>query len=147
MLNHNDKKWITETIDEKLYGTKTELRGEMQEMKTGIATELRGEMQEMKTGIVTQLRGEMQEMGTGIVTQLRGEMQEMKEEIITQVTFVIENTIGEDMKFIRENVPDITRSYDLIMDNQIQQQEDVKLLKTISTDHESRINKLEKVIV
>ena len=89
MLDDNDKKWITETIDEKLYGTKTELRGEMQEMKTGI---------------VTQLRGEMQEMKTGIVTQLRGEMQEMKEEIITQVTFVIENTIGEDMKFIKEKV-------------------------------------------
>ena len=102
MLDGNDKKWITETIDEKLYGTKTELRGEMQEMK---------------------------------------------EEIITQVTFVIENTIGDDMKFIRENVPDITRSYDLVMDNQFQQQEDIKLLKTISTDHENRINKLEKVMV
>ena len=74
MLDHNDKKWITETIDEKLYGTKTELRGEMQET------------------------------GTGIVTQLRGEMQEMKTEIIAEMTFVIENTIGDDMKFIREKV-------------------------------------------
>ena len=91
MLDNNDKKWITETIDEK--------------------------------------------------------MQDMKEEIITQITFVIKNTLEEDMKFIRENVPDITRSYDLVMDNQHQQREDVKLLKTIATDHENRINKLEKAMV
>ena len=45
MLDRNDKQWITEVLDEKLSNTKTELRGEMQEMKT----ELRGEMQEMKT--------------------------------------------------------------------------------------------------
>ena len=66
MLDRNDKQWITEVLDEKLSNTKTELRGEMQEMKT----ELRGEMQEMKT----ELRGEMQEMEG----RLRGEMQEME---------------------------------------------------------------------
>lgn len=117
MLDNSDKKWITDTIDEKLYGVKTELRGEIQEM------------------------------GTEIVTQLRGEMQEMKDEIITQVTFVFENTYEDYIKVIRENVPDITRSYDDIEEKQSKQREEIIMLKTVATDHENRINKLEKAMV
>lgn len=40
MLDNTDKKWIAETIDEKLDGTKTELGEEMQRMKTDIAEEV-----------------------------------------------------------------------------------------------------------
>ena len=127
MLDRNDKQWITEVLDEKLSNTKTELRGEMQEMKT----ELRGEMQEMEG----RLRGEMQEMEG----RLHGEMQEMEESITdkvveklsnsvldvlaTQVNILFENTYQKYMKLIGENVPDKIRSYDRIDEKQQKHQE------------------------
>ena len=135
MLDKNDKEWITETIDKKLNEATTELRDEMQEMKT----ELRDEMQEMETD----LRNEMQEMKT----DLRNEIQEMKTEIITDMTAVFENTYEDYIKIIRENVPDITRSYDTVEEIQFQQQGDINTLKSIAVDHGDRIAKLEKVLV
>ena len=149
MLDRNDKQWITEVLDEKLSNTKTELRGEMQEMKT----ELRGEMQEMKT----ELRGEMQEMEG----RLRGEMQEMENNITdkvveklsdsvlnvlaTQVNILFENTYQKYMKLIGENVPDKIRSYDRIDEKQQKHQDEIEMLRSIAYSHENRIARLEKV--
>ena len=149
MLDRNDKQWITEVLDEKLSNTKTELRGEMQEMKT----ELRGEMQEMKT----ELRGEMQEMEG----RLHGEMQEMEESITdkvveklsnsvldvlaTQVNILFENTYQKYMKLIGENVPDKIRSYDRIDEKQQKHQDEIEMLRSIAYSHENRIARLEKV--
>ena len=160
MLDRNDKQWITEVLDEKLSNTKTELRGEMQEMKTELRGEmqemegrLRGEMQEMEG----RLRGEMQEMEG----RLHGEMQEMEESITdkvveklsnsvldvlaTQVNILFENTYQKYMKLIGENVPDKIRSYDRIDEKQQKHQDEIEMLRSIAYSHENRIARLEKV--
>ena len=91
MLDNNDKKWITDTIDEKLDEAKTELRGEMQEMKT----ELRGEMQEMKT----ELCNKIQEMSTDIVANVTEKIsEEFLDSLRTQSMVVLENTYRDYMK-------------------------------------------------
>ena len=159
MLDNNDKKWITDTIDEKLGEATTELRVEMREMKEELRgemremkEELRGEMREMKE----ELRGEMQEMKE----ELRGEMQEMRSDIVTHVTeqiseefldslrrqsiVVLENTYQDYMKIVGENLPDKIRSYDRIDEKQQKHQDEIEMLRSIAYSHENRIARLEK---
>ena len=138
MLDRNDKQWITEVLDEKLSNTKTELRGEMQEMKT----ELRGEMQEMEG----RLRGEMQEMENNITDKVVEKLSDSVLNVLaTQVNILFENTYQKYMKLIGENVPDKIRSYDRIDEKQQKHQDEIEMLRSIAYSHENRIARLEKV--
>ena len=137
MLDNNDKKWITDTIDEKLDDAKSELRGEMREMRE----ELRGEMQEMKE----ELCGKMQEMKSDIVTQVTEQISEVfLDSLRTQSMAVLENTYQEYMKVIGENLPDKIRSYDRIDEKQQKHQDEIEMLRSIAYSHENRIARLEK---
>ena len=138
MLDRNDKQWITEVLDEKLSNTKTELRGEMQEMKT----ELRGEMQEMEG----RLHGEMQEMEESITDKVVEKLSNSVLDVLaTQVNILFENTYQKYMKLIGENVPDKIRSYDRIDEKQQKHQDEIEMLRSIAYSHENRIARLEKV--
>ena len=138
MLDRNDKQWITEVLDEKLSNTKTELRGEMQEMKT----ELRGEMQEMEG----RLHGEMQEMENNITDKVVEKLSDSVLNVLaTQVNILFENTYQKYMKLIGENVPDKIRSYDRIDEKQQKHQDEIEMLRSIAYSHENRIARLEKV--
>lgn len=161
MLDNTDKKWITETIDEKLNGTKTELRGEMQGMKAelreemqGMKTELREEMQGMKT----ELREEMQSMKTELTdefdaklqtlkVELTDKMDEMKtdiaEEVSRHVMVVFENTYQQYVQLIGENIPDLMRAFNNIREQQERHQASIELLNNIVKDLDHRVTVLE----
>ena len=138
MLDRNDKQWITEVLDEKLSNTKTELRGEMQEMEG----RLRGEMQEMEG----RLHGEMQEMENNITDKVVEKLSDSVLDVLaTQVNILFENTYQKYMKLIGENVPDKIRSYDRIDEKQQKHQDEIEMLRSIAYSHENRIARLEKV--
>ena len=138
MLDRNDKQWITEVLDEKLSNTKTELRGEMQEMEG----RLRGEMQEMEG----RLHGEMQEMEESITDKVVEKLSNSVLDVLaTQVNILFENTYQKYMKLIGENVPDKIRSYDRIDEKQQKHQDEIEMLRSIAYSHENRIARLEKV--
>ena len=127
MLDRNDKQWITEVLDEKLSNTKTELRGEMQEMEG----RLHGEMQEMENNITDK-----------VVEKLSDSVLDV---LATQVNILFENTYQKYMKLIGENVPDKIRSYDRIDEKQQKHQDEIEMLRSIAYSHENRIARLEKV--
>ena len=138
MLDRNDKQWITEVLDEKLSDTKTELRGEMQEMEG----RLHGEMQEMEG----RLHGEMQEMENNITDKVVEKISDSVLEILAaQANALLENTYQEYLKLIGENVPDKIRSYDRIDEKQQKHQDEIEMLRSIAYSHENRIARLEKV--
>ena len=130
MLDRNDKQWITEVLDEKLSDTKTELRGEMQEMEG----RLHGEMQEMEG----RLHGEMQEMENNITDKVVEKISDSVLEILAaQANALLENTYQEYLKLIGENVPDKIRSYDRIDEKQQKHQDEIEMLRSIAYSHET----------
>lgn len=132
MLDNTDKKWLVETIDEKLGGTKTELRAEMQGMKKELTDEFDAKLQTLKI----ELTDKMDEMKTDIA-------EEVSKEVSRHVMVVFENTYQQYVQVIGENIPDLMRAFNNIRKQQERHEASIELLNNIVKDLDHRVTVLE----
>ena len=138
MLNKEDKKWIELKIDGKINQAKLELRDEI------ITSEARleGKIEDVKTQLDDRIDGvesRLEAKIDGVESRLEAKIDESS----IKLKAVMETEFRHFMSIVSECMPDSVRSYEKIQNSQRHHEDDLAVLKTVVSNHESRISRLE----